>query len=74
MKLREEYPRWGKDKLVVLLREKGFSCSALTAGRIMRKLKERGVLKEPVPNIYQPGSGRDNALMPLGSQRTMELA
>ena len=50
LRLREEYPRWGKDKLVVLLREKGFSCSASTVGRIIRKLKERGVLKEPVPN------------------------
>jgi len=50
LKLREEYPRWGKDKLVVLLREKGFSCSASTVGRIIGKLKKRGVLKEPVPN------------------------
>jgi transposase InsO family protein len=49
-RLREEYPRWGKDKLVVLLQEKGLSCSASTIGRIIRKLKERGVLKEPVPN------------------------
>jgi transposase InsO family protein len=50
LRLREEYPRWGKDKLVVLLREKGVSCSASTVGRIIRKLKERGVLREPVPN------------------------
>lgn len=50
LKLREEYPRWGKDKLVILLEEKGFSCSASTVGRIIRKLKERGVLKEPVSN------------------------
>jgi len=50
LRLREEYPRWGKDKLVVLLREKRFSCSASTVGRIIRKLKERGVLKEPMPN------------------------
>ena len=48
--LREEYPRWGKDKLVVLMREKGFSCSASTVGRLIRKLKERGLLKEPLPN------------------------
>ncbi len=48
--MREEYPRWGKNKLVVLLREKGFSCSASTVGRIIGKLKERGVLREPVPN------------------------
>jgi transposase InsO family protein len=50
LRLREEYPKWGKDKLVVLLREKGVSCSASTVGRIIRKLKERGVLREPVPN------------------------
>jgi putative transposase len=50
LKLREKYPRWGKDKLAVLLREEGFSCSASTVGRIIRRLKERGVLKEPVPN------------------------
>ena len=48
--LREEYPRWGKDKLVVLLRGDGFNCSASTVGRILHRLKERGVLREPVPN------------------------
>ena len=50
LKLREEYPRWGKDKLVILLHRKGFDCSASMVGRILHKLKERGVLKEPVPN------------------------
>jgi len=49
-KLREQYPRWGKDKLVVLLRGEGISCSASTVGRIIRRLKDRGALKEPVPN------------------------
>ncbi|MDD5510340.1 MAG: hypothetical protein PHI12_06005 [Dehalococcoidales bacterium] len=48
--LREEYPRWGKDKLVVLLRCEEFACSASTVGRISHKLKERGILKEPIPN------------------------
>ena len=50
LKLREEYPRWGKDKLVVLLHDEGFTCSASTVGRILHRLKERGVLKEPVSN------------------------
>jgi len=50
LRLREEYPRWGKDKLAVLLEQKGVSCSASTVGRIIRRLKERGVLKEPMPN------------------------
>ena len=48
--LREKYPRWGKDKLVVLLRGDGFDCSISTVGRILHWLKQRGVLKEPVPN------------------------
>jgi len=49
-KLREEYPRWGKDKLVVLLHREGFNCSTSTVGRIISRLKRRGVLKEPVRN------------------------
>ena len=50
LKLREEYPRWGKDKLVVLMHDEGFTDSTSTVGRILNRLKERGVLKEPVPN------------------------
>ena len=49
-RLREEYPRWGKDKLVVLLRREGFNCSTSMVGRILHRLKARGVLKEPVRN------------------------
>ena len=49
-RLREEYPGWSKDKLVILLRRKGCASSASTVGRILKKLKERGVLKEPLPN------------------------
>jgi len=49
-KLREEYPRWGKDKLVVLLHREGFNCSTSTVGRILSRLKARGVLKEPIKN------------------------
>jgi len=48
--LRERYPRWGKDKLVVLLCHEGFSTSASTVGRILRRLKARGLLHEPVSN------------------------
>ncbi len=50
LRLREEYPRWGKDKLAVLLYREGFDCSTSTAGRILHRLKERGILKEPLPN------------------------
>ena len=50
LKIREQYPRWGKDKLAVLLRGEGCDLSASTVGRILRYLKNRGVLKEPVSN------------------------
>jgi len=50
LKLREKYPRWGKDKLVVLLRQQGFQVSTSMVGRIIRRLKDRGVLQEPVRN------------------------
>jgi putative transposase len=49
-KLRETYPRWGKDKLAELLHEQGHQVSASMVGRILHRLKERGVLKEPIPN------------------------
>jgi len=49
-KLREEYPRWGKDKLVILLCRDGFNCSASTVGRIIKRLKDSGVLREPIRN------------------------
>jgi len=45
--LREQYPRWGKEKLVVLLRGQGQRVSVSTVGRILRRLRERGELVEP---------------------------
>jgi putative transposase len=49
-KLREEYPRWGKDKLVILLSRDGFASSVSTVNRILKKLKDRRILREPLPN------------------------
>jgi putative transposase len=48
--LREEYPGWGKEKLAILLAERGVKVSASTVGRILKYLKERSVLKEPLRN------------------------
>jgi transposase InsO family protein len=45
--LRECYPRWGKDKLVVLLRRAGVALSTSMVGRILAYLRRRGVLREP---------------------------
>jgi len=50
LRLREEYPRWGKDKLVVLVSEQGYQVSTSMVGRTLRRLKDRGVLREPVRN------------------------
>lgn len=51
-KLREQYPRWGKDKLAPLLRDQGWQCSTSMIGRILSDLKARGLvtnasLKDP---------------------------
>jgi putative transposase len=53
--LREKYPRWGKDKLVILLKreleregKERLIVSVSTVGRTIRRLKARGYLKEPV--------------------------
>lgn len=50
LRLREAYPRWGKDKLVILLQRENINVSASMAGRILKYLKTRGVLREPVSN------------------------
>lgn len=49
--LRDEYPAWGKAKLFILIKEEGFPVSESTIGRILRYLKKRGVLKEPVKKV-----------------------
>lgn len=45
--LREQYPRWGKEKLCVLLSREGWQVSTSTVGRILSYLKMRGVLHDP---------------------------
>ncbi len=45
--LREQYPRWGKAKLAVLLQREGIRLSASTVGRVLQRLKRSGQLREP---------------------------
>lgn len=45
-KLREDHPRWGKEKLTRLLPTE-LATSVSTMGRILSYLRVRGVLKEP---------------------------
>ena len=47
LRLRQQFPRWGKDKLVVLLRNQGLHLSTSMVGRLLTYLKRRGALHEP---------------------------
>jgi transposase InsO family protein len=46
--IRERYPRWGKDKLRVLLRRVGIVLSVSMIGRILARLRRTGELREPL--------------------------
>ena len=46
--LRERYPRWGREKLRVLLEREGITLSAKSIDRVIGRLKARGVLREPL--------------------------
>lgn len=55
--LREQYPRWGKAKLVVLLKREGMLVSESTVGRVLGRLKATGRLVEP-PRLVQARAAR----------------
>lgn len=46
-RVRLAYPRWGKDKLAVLLRREGRGLSVSMIGRILERLRRTGELREP---------------------------
>lgn len=46
--IRQTYPRWGKDKLRVLLRRDGLVLSVSMIGRILTRLRRSGELREPI--------------------------
>jgi transposase InsO family protein len=51
-KLRSDHPRWGKDKLVILVRQQGFEVSVSMVGRILACLKRQGRL--PPADLRDP--------------------
>ena len=51
LELREQYPRWGKEKLCVLLGREGWQLSASTVGRILNYLRRRGLLHDPPSTV-----------------------
>lgn len=45
---REQYPRWGKEKIAILVRRRGWPVSTSMVGRILTDLRRRGVLRQPL--------------------------
>ncbi|MEX2220557.1 MAG: helix-turn-helix domain-containing protein [Candidatus Rokuibacteriota bacterium] len=45
--LREKYPRWGREKLSVLLAREGIFVSGKTVDRVLERLRRSGELREP---------------------------
>src|SRR3972149_10744404 len=70
LELRRLTPGWGKDKLVVLLRDQGWQCSTSMVGRILRHLKKTGRLVEaPGADPWHP---RRPFLRPYGVRKPKE--
>jgi len=71
--LRLQFPRWGKDKLAVLLREQKLSVSTSMVGRILTQLKRSGQLVEPSRPVV-PGSHRPLRPRPYAVRKPKQYA
>ena len=65
--LREKHPRWGKDKLVVLLRHQGHEASVSMVGRILTRLKRQGRL--PLADLRDPWMGGRSQTRPYAVRK-----
>src|SRR6266849_473346 len=71
--LRLQFPRWGKDKLAVLLRRQKLVVSTSMVGRILTRLKQQGRLVEP-PRTGVPGSRRALRPRPYAVRKPKQYA
>jgi transposase InsO family protein len=71
-RLREQYPRWGKDKLAVLLRRQGWAVSVSMVGRILTSLRQRGALTAPV--LFRVKRRRGTARRPWALRKPKDYA
>jgi transposase InsO family protein len=71
-RLREQYPRWGKDKLAVLLWREGWPVSVSMVGRILTSLRRRGVLSAPV--LFRVKRRRGTAGRPWALRKPADYA
>src|SRR3990172_10641301 len=69
---REQYPRWGKDKLAVLLRREGWRVSVSMVGRILTRLRQRGVLSAPM--LFRVKRRRGTARRPWALRKPSDYA
>lgn len=67
LRLREEHPRWGKDKLVVLLRAQGVAVSVSMVGRILGRMKQQGRL--PTADLRDPWMGGRSQIRPYATRK-----
>jgi putative transposase len=73
LRLRLQFPRWGKDKLVVLLRREKLQVSTSMVGRIVAHLKRQGRLVEaPRPGVK--GSRRALRVRPYAVRKPKQYA
>jgi transposase InsO family protein len=73
LRLRLQFPRWGKDKLVVLLGRDGVSVSTSMVGRILAHLKGCGRLVE-APRTGVPGPRRALRSRPYAVRKPKQYA
>lgn len=71
--LRLRFPRWGKDKLAVLLRQEKIAISTSMLGRILSSLKRQGRLVE-APRSGVPGSRRALRPRPYAVRKPRQYA
>src|SRR6266699_682305 len=71
--LRLQFPRWGKDKLAVLLRRQKLAISVSMVGRILTRLKQQGRLVEP-PRSGVPRSRRALRPRPYAVRKPRQYA
>ena len=71
--LRLQFPRWGKDKLAVLLQQQKLTLSTSMVGRILTRLKRSGQLLEP-PRRAVPGSRRPLRPRPFAIRKPKQYA
>lgn len=71
-RLGEQYPRWGKDKLAVILRREGWTVSVSMVGRTLTSLRQRGALS--APGLFRVKRRRGTAGRPGGLRKPKDYA